>query len=161
MNLTYRTQTAPLAELLRHLRCCDANFVPPLSSRVDLTDYARKIHTNAVSFEAWDEDTQALVGMVSAYLNDPRHQAAFITNVSVVGGYTGRGIGTRLLAMCVARARSDGFAEVKLEVAPDNIPAMRLYARAGFEAATASGESMLVMACDISERARSDRETST
>jgi len=151
VSLVYKTRTASLEEVLRHLKRCDGHFVPPLSSRVDLLDYARKIHKNAVSFEAWDEDTHSLVGMINAYLNDPKGQAAYITNVSVAREYMGQGVASVLLAMCLALAQADHFSIVKLEVLPENVPAMRLYTRAGFKAVASSGESLLLMVRQISE----------
>ncbi|MGQ0813766.1 MAG: GNAT family N-acetyltransferase [Gemmatimonadota bacterium] len=44
----------------------------------------------------------------------------------------GRGIGTALNEVLVARARAEGFERVWLSVEPANIPAMRSYAKAGF-----------------------------
>jgi ribosomal protein S18 acetylase RimI-like enzyme len=152
VSLAYKTGTASLEQVLRHLECCDEWFVPSLSSRVNLDEYARKTHGNAVSFEAWDEDTGSLVGMINAYLNDPKGQTVYITNVSVVREYTGHGIASALLAICLARAQADGFSVVKLEVSPENVTAMRLYARAGFKAVADSGKGYLLMVRQISER---------
>jgi ribosomal protein S18 acetylase RimI-like enzyme len=48
----------------------------------------------------------------------------------------GQRLGTRMLAEVIARLRADGVREVGLEVDPDNIPAIRLYERFGFETVT-------------------------
>ncbi|MFI5287729.1 MAG: GNAT family N-acetyltransferase [Candidatus Dormibacteria bacterium] len=45
-------------------------------------------------------------------------------------------LGTRMLAAVFERLRADGVDEVGLEVDPDNIPAVRLYERFGFETVT-------------------------
>jgi ribosomal protein S18 acetylase RimI-like enzyme len=48
----------------------------------------------------------------------------------------GTGLGTRMLSAVMARLRADGVPEVGLEVNPENTPAVRLYARFGFETVT-------------------------
>jgi ribosomal protein S18 acetylase RimI-like enzyme len=45
----------------------------------------------------------------------------------------GRGLGARLLAACVQRGFATGFARVRLEVRTDNLAAVKLYERAGFQ----------------------------
>lgn len=146
MALTYKTRTASWAEIHRHLEQCDQDFVPVLSSRVDLLDYSRKISEKAVSFEAWDGS--ALVGMVNAYLNDTRTRAGFITNVSVLKGYARRGVASALLAMCLEHARQTGFSKIRLQASPENQPALRLYSRAGFVVVAETADHLL-MECDV------------
>ncbi len=48
----------------------------------------------------------------------------------------GQGLGSRMLATVLERLRSEGVAEVGLEVDPENTPAVRLYERFGFETVT-------------------------
>jgi len=48
--------------------------------------------------------------------------------------WRGRGTGGRLLAAALEAARSSGLERVELEVVTDNVAAIRLYARHGFEA---------------------------
>ena len=153
MRLVYRTSTASLDDILWHLERCDKCFVPSLSSRVDLVDYARKMHRNAVSFEAWDEERHCLVGMINAYLNQSKGQAAYITNVSVMEECMGRGIASTLLGMCVAAAKAEGLGTILLKVSPGNAPAMRLYARAGFRAVAPRCEGFVLLARQLQEMA--------
>jgi ribosomal protein S18 acetylase RimI-like enzyme len=151
MKLVYRTNSASCEEILRHLERCDSDYKPPLSTRVDLLSYADKIHSRAVSFEAWDRDANLLVGMINAYLNDTRTQTGFITNVSVLREYRGLGLASALLAMCLEYARKNGFTSIELEVAPNNAPAIKLYSRAGFKAVTMKGDN-LIMRYAIADR---------
>lgn len=146
MNLVYKTQTASRQEIYEHLVACDTFFVPPLSSRVDLYTYAHKIRERAVSYEAWSAET--LVGMVNAYLNDTVGRTAYVTNVSVLKDYSGQGIASTLLAMCMERARADGFSRIKLEVSPHNCAAIRVYTKFGFKVMTTIGDN-LSMVCEI------------
>lgn len=43
-----------------------------------------------------------------------------------------RGIGSYIVERCVETARRQGYAAVRIDVVPDNIPAIRLYEKEGF-----------------------------
>jgi ribosomal protein S18 acetylase RimI-like enzyme len=129
-DLIYRTNRASAEEIAGHLRSCDSRFVPPLSARVDIDDYARKIVERAKRFEAWDGDR--LVGVVAAYCNDAPPGCAFITNVSVDCEWTGRGVGVHLVRDCLRGVRECGLRRVHLEVGAANRAAVALYMRLGF-----------------------------
>ena len=62
------------AEISEHLSCCDDNFVPPLSSRVEIVSYAKKIETLAMRFEA--RAGSKLIG-----LDEPGHRTVFDSTV--------------------------------------------------------------------------------
>lgn len=128
----YLSNKASEAELVEHLSHSDADFVPPLSGRVDVCVYAQKIASKAVRFEAWSGDT--LVGLVAAYCNDQEKRAAYITSVSVLKTWTGKGIATRLVGQCVEHAKRSGMRQISLEVASGNTPAIKLYKKNGFVA---------------------------
>ena len=65
--IAFRSSKATEAQIAEHLARCDADFVPPLSGRVEINDYAKKISIKAKRFEAWSGDI--LVGLVAAYCN--------------------------------------------------------------------------------------------
>jgi ribosomal protein S18 acetylase RimI-like enzyme len=117
-------------EIADLLRSCDADFIPPLSQRVQIDAYARKIIRHAERFEAWVDGK--LIGLVAAYCNDPERRLAHITSVSVGREWTGRGIAGELMSRCMEHVRAAGMKEVTLEVAPENAGAVRLYQRCGF-----------------------------
>jgi hypothetical protein len=73
-----RRNQADAGAILEHLQRCDDQFTPPLSSRVNLKDYAAKLALNAERFEIFDDGK--LVALVAMYLNP---DCAFISNVSV------------------------------------------------------------------------------
>ena len=118
-----------------HLRACDDSFVPALGTRVVIDEYASKIVARAERFEAWDSDR--LVGLLAAYCNDPAHQTAFITSVSVLPPWLGQGIASRLLRACVEQVREGQFKHIDLEVDSRNSPAALLYQKHGFAVASA------------------------
>jgi ribosomal protein S18 acetylase RimI-like enzyme len=104
--------------------------VPTLSGRVDIETYSRKIASRAARFEAWSGG--ALVGLVAAYCNDLETGIAYITSVSVLREWTGRGVAANLMKRCVEYARASGMRQLSLEVARDNSPAIKLYEESGF-----------------------------
>jgi len=142
MTLKYKVTTASIEQVYSHLKACDGNFSPPLSSRINLLEYSRKMFEKSVSFEAWQGDV--LVGMINAYLNDASNQTGFITNVSVLKEYMGKGIAASLLEMCLESARNLGFIRIRLEVTQENSAAIKLYSKAGFKVVDEFGENLLM-----------------
>ena len=128
----YDLNKASEAEIAEHLLCCDADFVPSLSSRVEINDYARKIAGKATRFEAWSGGM--LVGLVAAYCNDQEKHIAYITSVSVLREWMGKGIAANLMKQCIEHAETSGMWQISLEVASDNTPAIKLYEKSGFVA---------------------------
>lgn len=129
-SIEYLLNTASVAEIAEHLLCCDADFVPPLSGRVEIKDYAKKIKSKAFRFEAWSGGT--LVGLVAAYCNDQEKRIAYITSVSVLKAWTGKGIAARLMSQCVEHAKAAGMRQIALEVVGNNTSTIKLYEKSGF-----------------------------
>lgn len=145
-SIEYGLNKAAMAQLVRHLTDCDADFVPPLSERVGIEDYAGKLSGKATRFEAWSGDE--LVGLVAAYCNDRERCVAFITSVSVLKGWQGRGIAASLVQQCIAHAKASGMRRISLQVASDNLPAIGLYEKCGFVAGEAKA-AFVVMDLDM------------
>ncbi len=117
-------------EIADHLLRCDADFVPHLSSRVEIRSYAHKITNNATRFEAWASG--ALIGLVAAYCNDSEQRNAYITSLSVLREWTGREVASGLLGRCIGHLTDLGFERIELEVDGENAGAIRLYEKKGF-----------------------------
>jgi GNAT superfamily N-acetyltransferase len=117
-------------EIAEHLWRCDADFVPPLCGRINIKDYAKKIVGKATRFESWAGRT--LVRLVAAYCNDQDTRIAYITSVSVLPEWAGKGIALQLMSRCIDYARTSGMKQISLEVAIDNMRAIRLYEKSGF-----------------------------
>jgi ribosomal protein S18 acetylase RimI-like enzyme len=132
----YLSNKASEAEITQHLSRCDADFVPPLSGRVEINDYAKKIASKASRFEAWSGGV--LVGLVAAYCNDQEKHIAYITSVSVLCEWMGKGISSHLMSQCIEHAKVSGMRQISLEVASDNTSAIRLYEKNGFVAGNAN-----------------------
>ncbi|MDO8310644.1 MAG: GNAT family N-acetyltransferase [Sideroxyarcus sp.] len=135
-EVEYLSNKASEAEIAEHLLKSDADFVPPLSGRVEISGYARKIASKAMRFEAWSGG--ALVGLVAAYCNDQEKRIAYITSVSVLREWTGKGIAAHLMNQCIKHAKACGMRQISLEVAGDNTSAIKLYEKFGFVAGKAN-----------------------
>lgn len=132
----YRIGYATEIEIVDHLSRCDSAFVPRLSDRVNLAEYARKISQKADRHEAWENGN--LVGLVAVYCNSGDRRAAFITNVSVRPDRQGKGIAAQLMSNCVTHLRELGFQRIELEVDTQNSAAQALYKKQGFNSVAIS-----------------------
>lgn len=129
--IIFSVDQATRAQLEEHLAACAHAFVPPLHQKVDIGAYAQKIRDNAVTFEAWHQNR--LTGLVAAYMNRTAGTGfAYITSVSTLDAYRGKGIASRLMEQCVAHARQTGFAELRLEVNAASPEAVALYEKFSF-----------------------------
>lgn len=128
--IQFKVNSATASNIFDHLNECDADFVPVLSTRVDLKAYAEKLQGKAVNFEAWLEGF--LVGLIAGYANDPKLETVFITNVSVIKKMMGNGIASKLLEQLLTYAAEKGFSKVGLEVNKNNLAAIGFYERSGF-----------------------------
>lgn len=133
------------SEIFSHLSACNAEFVHDLAERVDIKEYSKKIYTRSERFEAWSDDT--LVGLVAAYCNDQTGQMAYITSVSVLDAWQGKGIAAKLISRCIEHARIQGMRCITLEVARGNAPAKALYEKYGFVVSDAEGMSIIMKLC--------------
>ncbi len=152
-NLLISHNRAGKEALQHHLLECDMLFQPRLSSRVAISEYVEKLFRSAERFELWIEDD--LVGLVAAYVNDPSRQNAYITSVSVLAPWQGAGLAGKLLSFCVEHITRAAFSSIRLEVAQDNISAIRLYERLRFKIIE-SNRSTLIMAVDLNPRLNND-----
>jgi ribosomal protein S18 acetylase RimI-like enzyme len=129
-NVVYKSGTADVQSILTHLNACKDNFIPALDKTVDIASYSKKIAENCITFEAWVSNK--LAGLIAAYFNDPENTSGFITNVSVLKIYAGRGFASELLKNCIDYGVENKFKEISLEVENQNERAIRLYKKMGF-----------------------------
>ena len=126
----YKTKTATQEEIYIHLKECNNNFSPPLSKKVDIQKYSKKIFEKSLTFEAWLDNI--LIGLIAAYFNNLENHSAYITNVSITDNHKGKGIASELLNMCINHAKKNNFDAIELEVFKDNLNAILLYKKFGF-----------------------------
>lgn len=129
-SVEYHLNKATVPVIIEYLLHCDDYFIPPLSQRVKIDNYARKMANKAMRFEAWSNDR--LIGFVAAYCNDKENRIAFITTVSVLKARMDEGIASNLLEKCIDYANTSGMEKISLEVACNNTAAIKLYEKNGF-----------------------------
>jgi ribosomal protein S18 acetylase RimI-like enzyme len=146
-RLGFKANTASVSEIVSHLQKCDGCFTPPLHTYVNIKQYSEKLWNYAANFEAWDNGQ--LVGLVSGYFNKDDERTGFISNVSILPEYHGRGIAYRLVMDAIDYGKRKEYSRIDLEVSALNIPAQKLYRKCGF-IASAEVEQKIVMSCFMS-----------
>ena len=141
-TIQYKIKTADFNNVFTHLVKCNDNFIPKLTDKVDIAAYSKKIAENSVTFEAWLKDE--LIGLIAAYFNDSKNHVGFITNVSTVKEYSGKGIASQLMNRCIAYAIEKQFSEITLEVFHKNSSAFELYKKFHFKQ-TAVKDDLIIM----------------
>jgi ribosomal protein S18 acetylase RimI-like enzyme len=145
MDLRYSENEASEQAIYSHLLRCNEDFIPSLKRKVDISAYAKKIFECAVTFEAWSRDT--LIGLVAAYFNDHGGQSGYITSVSTIKAYMGKGVASILIKMSIDYARQHGFRTISLEVEKSNSHAIKLYKKFRFQEAESKDTSMIMRLC--------------
>jgi len=130
MDFRFEINSATSRAIEAHFMACDEQFVPHLSQRVDITNYSAKIARYATLVEAWMENQ--LIGLVAGYMNDPKKEDCFVTSVSVLPNWHGRGVANRLMKNYIRHARESGFDHIRLSVDALNVLALELYRKHGF-----------------------------
>lgn len=109
----------------------DGDFPEPLSNRVDLRDYAKKLYNNAVII-AELRDNQ-IAGIFAGYINDEIKKEAYVTFVNVLNKYRRNGIAKKILLEFIEVVRKRGFREIHLHTSMENYGAIKLYETNGFK----------------------------
>lgn len=129
MKIDYQTNIATIYQIFDHLKECDKEYVPYLSTRVNLLEYATKLYEKGIRIEAWSE--KQLIGLIGFYENK-KDDCIFISNVSVSNKYYGMDIASTLMKMTIKFAESKNNSEIKLEVNERNGRAIKFYKKMGF-----------------------------
>ena len=128
--IKFNWNTADSKQIHHHLLDCDNTFVPSLSSRVDLANYAAKLFERAQRIECFDKDD--LSGLLAFYLVDD--QEVFITSISISPAYQGRGLGKQLLFELEDYCQKNSILRIVLRVSKDNKSAIKFYNASNFVA---------------------------
>lgn len=129
--LTILNNTVTEIELYKYFLSVSNLFVPNLCNVVDIKDYANKVFRNALIIESWDNST--LIGVMACYANNHTTKEAFITSVSVMQEYQGKGICKSMFKVLYSILLSMRFKNVSLEVSKNNKKALMLYYSENFK----------------------------
>jgi ribosomal protein S18 acetylase RimI-like enzyme len=142
IHIEYKLNSANPSDISTHLKVCDNQFVPVLSSRINIHEYSSKLFDKAVTFEAWYQNE--LVGLIAVYFSNVESGEAFISNVSVVDRFNGQGIAKRMLENCILYAQQNNFNSLILEVNKLNLVAINFYQRNLFSEFEANFDSLFL-----------------
>jgi len=121
------TFTNELKNLLDEI---DDDFKPPLSSCLNLHDYAQKMYKCATIFSVHDEGK--LVAAMAVYSNDPNRAVAFGTMLAVSKSHRIYGLGPSLIKITTDYLKKKSFKIFKLEIYKTNPRVIMLYKRLKF-----------------------------
>ena len=112
-------------ELYRFQLMCDQWFFPPISSRANLKQYSEKLHVHSERITVKIDGS--LAGVLCVYANNLESKEAFISYVSVSEEHKGGGVGKILMRTAIDLCSTKGMISIRLEVAENNLPAIKLY----------------------------------
>lgn len=118
-------------DMLEVIKNFDNIFNPSLSKRItSLEVYTKKLEENAFIFIAKELE---VLGFIAFYANDTKSRIAYITLLAIQPFAQKKGIGKKLLNLCIKTSKINNMKAIKLEVHNDNINAINFYKKNGFE----------------------------
>jgi ribosomal protein S18 acetylase RimI-like enzyme len=118
-------------DLFAFLRSIDNSFDPPLSTRIDLRQWLKKVLTLGVILVS--SERQKLEGVIAFYCNDRERQQAFISVLGIAEAARGQGIGKKLLQEAIDIFRSKRMKSALVTTWAGNRAAISLYEMCGFK----------------------------
>lgn len=115
-------------------------FSPPLSARVDLGDYAKKLSKKALNIFLTHLDQD--VAHAAVYVNGSIENPAFLSSFCIDHLHQRKGLGSQLLEYVLRQCERHGISQIDLEVSIESFNARSFYAHHGFEEITQDGSVM-------------------
>jgi len=115
-----------IVEILTHY---DDYFIPKISYRKNLIDYAKKLSSNATFILA--KNKNSIVGFAAFYFN-PAPQAAYLALIAVDNNFQGLGIGKSLIYKLIEYCTMHNSAGILLEMRAKNFKLLKFYHSMGF-----------------------------
>lgn len=116
--------------LLAFLETIDHSFDPPLSSRVQLGQWTRKVLDLGTVMVAGEG--RKFQGVIAFYCNDKETKRAFISLLGVVESARRQGIGRSLLGEAINICGREGMKSAVVTTEANNRAAVALYETMGF-----------------------------
>lgn len=118
-----------LSTIVEFIYEVDHDFVPALSSRVNITEWASKVWSLAEIVVA--REKEKVVGVIFYYVNDKETFKGYITYLAISSFYRNRGIAVELLQRCIKFSRRSGMKIIGVHT--NNPKAQKLYKKVCFE----------------------------
>lgn len=131
MNIHFQFGDIAIAEIEKYLIKADKFFIPALSEKVNIKAFATKFHNNGIVITAVHNNN--IIGLLAFYCNDMKGKLAFITNMSVLPEFYGKGIAAKMMNHCVKYVIEKNFIYIGLEVNKLNERAISFYIKYDFK----------------------------
>ena len=118
-------------KLVKFLRCIDNQLVTPLSARVEITEFAKKVLNKGIVY-AIEQDNE-IVSAIIFYANDVVEKRGYVTLLGTLPEYQGKGHAGKLLKAMERKARFEGMKKIFLDTDISNTKAVALYSKYGFK----------------------------
>lgn len=117
-------------QIEKFLRAVEKDFPVPLSQKVNIEEYSRKLYDRAaVVYERKDDK---IVAMVAGYVENLSDGIAYIAIVSTLKEYRGKGLARKLLFDFINLCEKKQIKAVHLYTDQCNQKAIKLYESLGF-----------------------------
>lgn len=123
----------------------DKEFATPLSSKVNIEKYAKKL--SDFSHFAYCIDENKIIGMISCYINNP--PLGYISNVCVKSEYQNKGVFNLMFSTLIYSLEQLGIKILRLEVDNNNTKAQEVYLKKGFAFSAQASEHSKYMELQI------------
>lgn len=132
-----RSGRITIEELKQSLREIDKDFVPSLSERVNIDEYAGRMMSRAM-FVVERDQNKVIKGMVAVYVDDEKSPNGFITHVATNKEYRNQGVAKRLMVRTMSYCQKAG--KTGVDLCTYNPVALSLYKKLGFEVVSQSAD---------------------
>jgi len=118
-------------ELIALMTLVGNELPEPLSMRVDIPAYLEKITNNGECYILIDSK-QGPAGFIGFYTNDKKNRKAYLSIISILPHFQGKGYGKKLMELMISKCVEMGMIDISLEVQSTNIKAINCYKKFGF-----------------------------
>lgn len=122
-----------LSNLAAFMWAVDGDFVPPLSERLDLDAYARKLFETAVNIIAIRDRETLIQGVVSFYCDPAHYDGAHLSFLAVGPELREQGWARALMLRCSDYVGQAGMSSIRTRTWRGNGPMIRLLEGLGYE----------------------------
>ncbi|WP_431066304.1 GNAT family N-acetyltransferase [Methylotuvimicrobium sp.] len=127
------------------LESVDKLFYEPLSLRVDLIEYSKRLSKKAKNIFLTKNGED--IGHIAFYINCNENKL-FITSISVIDGFQGNGLGEYLLKIVKIYAKKNNYKKVELEADLRSEKLIKFYKKNGFHEKNCSNF-LATMVCSV------------
>lgn len=128
-----RISISELEIIFNILKTYDNEFSPPLSTRVNIEEYVKKVFVHGEIYKFHEVDL--IKGVMFIYLNDFIDYKSYLSLILVESKFrkSNQMIGEKLMRFWISTAKNKNFESLNLEVSADRIGLINWYKSYGFK----------------------------